>query len=145
MTQAQLPPQSEDDIVNHQVPLSGIVYGNIIYWGTIFGTVITLLGSILTFTTDLNLVNPINEISAVWQGKSVEEIWMSAGSSAPHHHWYIALFDTGNGLTMAGIAIAVLSVTIGIIGTAIVLLREKNVLFGSFASISAGITIYAMV
>lgn len=137
--------QLETSNVNHQVPYSGIVYGNIIYWGTILGTVVSILGSILTFTTDSNLVNPINEIAAVWQGKSVEEIWLSAGSSVPHHHWYIALFDTGNGLTMAGIAIAVLSVTFGIIGTAIVLLREKNVLFGSFASLSAGITIYAMI
>jgi len=137
--------QLENDKANRHVPFSGIVYGNIIYWGTIFGTVISIIGSILTFTTDSNLVNPINEISAVWQGKSVEEIWISAGSSVPNHHWYIALFDTGNGLTMAGIAIAVLSVTIAIIGTAIVLLREKNLLFGTFASVSAGITIFAMI
>jgi len=137
--------QSENESSEMHVPLSGVVYGNIIYWGTILGTVVSIIGSIITFTTDLNLVDPINELSAVWQGKSVDEIWISAGTTAPNHHWYLSLYATGNGLTMGGIAIAVFSVTIGIIGAAVVLLREKNILFAWLAIISAIITVFAMV
>jgi len=127
------------------VPLSGIVYGDIIYWGTIAGTVVTLIGSIIVFTTNMNYVDPSHILTAVWQGQSIEEIWIVSGGNVPNDHWYLSQLNTGNGLTMLGIAIGVFSVTPGILGAAFILFREKQPLFGWLAVFSAIITIIAMV
>ena len=127
------------------VPLSGIVYGDIIYWGTIAGTVVTLIGCIIIFTTTMNYVDPAHILAAVWQGQSIEEIWKVSGGTVPNDHWYLSQLETGNGITMLGIAIGVFSVTPGIIGAAIVLFREKEPVFGWLAIVSSIITIIAMV
>ena len=127
------------------VPLAGIVYGDMVYWGTIFGTLLTIIGSVITFTTTNNFIDPSYLLSSVWEGKTVEQIWQGTALGAnPDGHWYLGEITTGNGLTMLGLAIGVFSVTPSIIGAAVVLFREKEVLFGSLALISAAITIAAM-
>ncbi|MGD8559854.1 MAG: hypothetical protein PVG89_14635 [Gammaproteobacteria bacterium] len=126
-------------------PVAGIVYGDIIYWLTIAATCVVLVGSIVTFTTLNNHINPNDLLSAIWQGKDVEHIWLSFVGEQPDGHWYLEHIHTGNGLTASGIALGVFSVIPGILGAAFVLFREKEYLFGALAVIAAIITIVSVV
>lgn len=126
-------------------PFAGIVYGDIIYWGTIFATLVVIVGSIMSFVSQSNYIDPTFLLSSIWEGKTVEEIWTGAVGAQPDHHWYLSQLTTGTGLTVAGIALGVFSVIPGILGAAVYLFKEKEILYGSLAIIAAAITIYAVV
>lgn len=121
-------------------PLAGIVYGDIVYWLTIIATVVVVIGSIVTFTTHYNYVHPNDLLSAIWQGKNVDAIWKISHGSLPDGHWYLSQLNTGNGLTAGGIALGVFSVIPGILAAALVLFRQKQILFASLAMVAAIIT-----
>ena len=127
------------------VPVSGVVYGDIVYWITIAATIVVILGSIISFVTTNNYIDPNYMLSAIWEGKNVEEIWVGAVGAQPDGHWYLPHLTTGNGLTAFGIALGVFSVIPGIIGAAYYLFKERQILFGSLAVISAIITSVAVV
>lgn len=126
------------------VPKAGIIYGDIIYWGTIAGTLVVLLGSFITFTTTNNYMDPSILLSAIWEGKSVEEIWQAAAGGSPNGHWYLNVPTTGNGLTALGIAMGVFSVTPAIAASAYVLWKDGYKFFAGIAMVAAVITVLAM-
>ena len=128
------------------VPAAGIIYGDIIYWATIVGTFVVMLGSFVTFTTGNNFIDPAYLLSAIVDGATVEEIWKGAEgvNELPSGHWYLSEITTGNGLTMLGIAIGVFSVTPAIFASAYALYKDGEKLFGSIAVVAGLITIYAM-
>lgn len=127
------------------VPKSGVVYGDIIYWITIVATVVVIIGSIMTFVTTNNYIDPNYMLSAIWEGKNVEEIWNGATGAQPDGHWYLPHLTTGNGLTAGGLALGVFSVIPGIIGAAYYLFKDGERLFGALAVLSAIITSVAVV
>lgn len=126
------------------VPLAGVVYGDIIYWITIVATVVVLIGSVITFTTGHNTVDPGYLLSAIWEGKTVEEVWMGGVGTMPEGHWYLSEITTGNGLTTTGLALGVFGVIPAIFGAAFVLFRERQPLYGGMALVAGFITIAAM-
>lgn len=140
-------PEIHDESGNDKpdVPKAGVVYGDIIYWITIVATVLVILGSILTFVTTNNYIDPNYMLSAIWEGKNVEEIWKGATGAQPDGHWYLPHLTTGNGLTAGGIALGVFSVIPGIIGAAYLLFKDGERLFGTLAVLSAIITGIAVV
>jgi hypothetical protein len=144
MTDIHQSPESNIEDDRPLVPFAGVVYGDIIYWGTIAATVIVLIGSIMTFVAPESFIDPAYLLSAIWEGKTVDEIWLGATGATPDGHWYLSHLESGNGITTAGIALGVFSVTPAILGAAFVLFRKKQKLFGSLAVISALITIAAM-
>ena len=129
------------------IPLAGVIYGDIIYWLTIVATVVVIFGSIVTFVTTSNYIDPNYLLSAIWEGKSVDEIWTGAISAGqvPDGHWYLNHLTTGNGMTTGGIALGVFSVLPGIIGAAYILFRERERLFGFLAVLSAIVTGIAVI
>ncbi len=127
-----------------EVSFAGRVYGEIIYWGTILGSVISIIGSVITFVTKNNYIDPAYLISSIWQGKSVKEIWEGATGSLPNGHWYIHHLFTGNGLSMAGLAFGVFVVIPAIFGAAIFLFKEKKPGYGILALIAGAITTASM-
>ena len=128
-----------------EIDPAAIVYGDTIYWITVVATVIVLIGTILTFTTKGNYVDPAYMLTAIWEGKNVDEIWNAATGHTPDGHWYISQITTGDGLTMFGIALGVFSVIPGIVGAGVLLLRDKQTLFGVLAMVAALITLGAMI
>ena len=126
-------------------PKAGIIYGDLVYWITIAATVMTIIGSIIIFVTTNNYIDPSYMLSAVWEGKTVEEIWQGATGAQPDGHWYLPHLTTGNGMTAGGIALGVFSVIPAILAAAVVLLRKGEKLFGALAIIAAVITILAMI
>lgn len=131
-----------------QPPISyaGIIYGDIIYWGTLAGAFVVLLGSLVTFATTSNYIDPSYMLSSLLEGKSVTEIWQNAEGvgALPNGHWYLSVLGTGNGLTMLGIAIGVFSVTPAIFASAYYLYKDNDKLFAGVAAVAGIITIYAM-
>jgi len=128
------------------VPRAGVIYGDIIYWGTIVGTFFVMLGSVVTFVTTNNYIDPAYLLSAIIDGATVENIWKGAEgvNQLPNGHWYLSEVTTGNGLTMLGIAMGVFSVTPAIFAAAYVLFKEGQKLFGGIAVVAGLITIFAM-
>ena len=129
------------------IPLAGVIYGDIIYWLTIVATVVVICGSVLTFITTSNYIDPNYLLSAIWEGKSVEEIWTGAISAGqvPDGHWYLNHLTTGNGITTGGIALGVFSVLPGILGAAYILYKQRERLFAFLAMLSAIVTGIAVI
>jgi len=129
------------------VSYAGIIYGDIIYWGTLAGAFVVLLGSIISFATTNNYVDPAYMLSALMDGKNVNEIWTGAEGvgAPPNGHWYLSEFTTGNGLTMLGIAMGVFSVTPAIFASAYYLYKDNDKVFASVAALAGVITIFAMI
>jgi hypothetical protein len=136
--------QSEKESSRPQPLKAGIVYGDLIYWITIFATLLVLLGTLMTFTGGQNYIDPAYLLSEIWNGKSVEQIWVGAVGEQPNGHWYLSQLGSGNGMTMAGIALGVFSVLPAILAAAYVLLREKRYIFAALALLAAMVTFLAM-
>jgi len=130
--------------VRPKPPLSGLVYGEIVYWGTLIGSFVAIVGAVISFVTKRNFVDPGYMLTAIWQGKSVEEIWTGATGALPHGHWYIHNLFTGNGLAEFGLAIGVFTITPACFGAAIFLFKEKEPIFAAMAAIASFITILSM-
>jgi hypothetical protein len=135
--------QAHNEQSRPSIPLSGVVYGEIIYWGTIASAVIALIGQIITFLTKGSSLAPSALISRIWDGHSVDGIWAATELSRPaNEHWYVSYLNTGEGLTMFGIALGVFVVIPAILACSYVLLvKEKLSLFALMAFIAALITI----
>lgn len=119
-----------------QPPFSGIIYGEIIYWGTIFGSVISIIASALAFMyASSNVMDPASSFSAIWQGQASSDIWIKVVGAAPKGHWYLANIANGDAVTMLGMAIGVFSVIPGMFASTFFLFKNKQVLYGFLAFI----------
>ncbi|WP_455222352.1 hypothetical protein [Kaarinaea lacus] len=125
--------------------LEGVIYGDIIYWVTILASVLVLVGSMITFVTGNDYIDPNYLLSSVWEGKSVDDIWIGAVGAPPDGHWYLSVLTTGNGMTMGGIALGVFSVLPAIVVSGIVLYNKKEYLYAILAAIAAIVTGVAVV
>lgn len=134
----------EHELERPTVPKAAVLYGDIVYWGTILGSFVTVLGSILAFVTELNYLEPELVLSAIWEGRGVDEVWEQAGGKRPDGHWYVEHLTRGDGLTMTGIALGVFVVVPGMLASTWHLLRERQRLFAGFGLTAAGITVAAM-
>jgi len=118
---------------NLKAPLAGLIYGQIIYWGVMLGSMIVIFGSIVAFTTTNNFVPVSYWLSSVWKGKSPSEIWQGITGSLPMGHWYFSHLRTGDGLSALGISLAVFSVVPALFFSSAVLFKEGDKLYGSLA------------
>ena len=121
-----------------------LIYGEPVYWMTVIGSFVAVIGGLVAFLTSNNFVDTGQWISYVWDGMSKEEIWAATGNAAPNGHWYLSHLTTGDGLQVVGLAIALLSINVGLIASAVTLFRKKETVFATFAMISAVIITVAM-
>lgn len=127
------------------VPVAGVVYGDMIYWGTIAASILTLIGEVMSFITTQNFMSPTYLLSSIWQGKSVEDIWTNGAAAAmPEGHWYLNQLATGDGLTTAGLALGVFTVIPAIVGSAVMLVRQRQFLYAGLALVAGVITSLAL-
>jgi hypothetical protein len=126
------------------VPVSGIVYGEIIYWGTCFSALLVLLGTIKSFMETNSAVSVNYLLDAVLSGKSVDTIWMSSKlHQVPNTSLYLSTWASGESLTVIGIAVGVLSVIPAIFFSSVYLWRSNNHIFAIVALVSGLITLIA--
>lgn len=124
-------------------PLSGRIYGETVYWGTIIGSVIVIIGSTIAVMVKNNVIEPSYVFSAIWEGKDTATIWKGAIGALPEGHWYLSKLTTGDGLTMLGLGLAIFVVIPGLFLSAIPLLKKRAYLFGGLAIIAGIISLVA--
>jgi hypothetical protein len=124
------------DDVRPVIPVSGVIYGELVYWITILGSIIAIIGATMAMFGAQNYLDPSYVFSAIWEGKSTVEIWEGAKGQIPNGHWYLPRLGNGDALAMFGLALGVFSVIPGMIGAAIVMYRKKDFLFGTFTTIA---------
>ena len=130
-------PVPKKEAAHRRSKLENLAYGEPVYWMTIIGSLVVIIGGLITFLTTSNFIDPGYWVSSVWQGLETEAIWEGAGSVLPDGHWYLSHIATGDGLQCAGLAFALLSITVGLIAAAVVLFRKKSRVFGIFALVAA--------
>ncbi|HKJ70979.1 MAG TPA: DUF1634 domain-containing protein [Gammaproteobacteria bacterium] len=130
-----------------EIPLSGVVYGDIIYWGTLLSALIVLAGQVMSFITRANHISPSVILSRIWEGDKVGAIWEgTVGTQPAGEHWYFDVLHTGDGLTQLGISVGVFVVIPAILASAwIMFTREKRPLFGTLATVAALITLASFI
>lgn len=133
------------EYLESQPPLAGRVYGDIVYWGTVVATVLTIFGQIFSFVNKSNFLPPSYVLSSIWQQTSVEQIWRGALGHMPHGHWYLKHLSTGPGITETSLALGVFIVIPAMVGSGLTLFKERNRFFGSMAMTAALITTISMV
>lgn len=124
-----------------KAPLAGLVYGQIVYWGVMIGSLIVICGSIVAFTTRDNFVPVSYWLSSVWKGDSPSKIWQGITGSLPMGHWYFSHLWTGDGLSAIGISLAVFSVVPALFISSAVLFKKGDKLYGSLALICGAIVL----
>jgi hypothetical protein len=119
------------------IPISGVVYGEIIYWCTCLSALVVVFGTITSFLETESIMPAGYLITAVFEGYSVEEIWTATVlQQRPDALTYLASLNYGESITVAGIAFGVLSVAPAIFLSAAYLWRSKNEFFAVTALIS---------
>jgi len=115
-------------------PLAGLIYGEIVYWGVLAGSLIVIVGSVLAFLGD-NFVPVSYWISSIWKGETVLQTWEGATGALPNGHWYLSHLTTGDGLSAFGISLGVFSVAPALFLSGAALLKEKEWLYGALAMV----------
>ena len=119
------------------IPISGVVYGEIIYWCTCLSALLVVFGTITSFLETESIMPAGYLIKSVFEGHSVEEIWTATAlKQRPDALTYLASLNYGESITVAGIAFGVLSVAPAIFLSAAYLWRSKNEFFAVIALIS---------
>jgi hypothetical protein len=124
------------------VPISGVVYGEIIYWCTCLSALLVVGGTIISFLETDSVMPAGYLINSVFEGRSVEEIWAtSLLKSPPDALTYLSLLHYGEALTVAGIAFGVLSVAPAVFFSAAYLWRSKNEFLAVTAMVSGAFAV----
>ena len=124
------------------VPISGVVYGEIIYWCTCLSALLVVGGTIISFLETDSVMPAGYLINSVFEGRSVEEIWAtSVLKSPPDALTYLSLLQYGEALTVAGIAFGVLSVAPAVFFSAAYLWRSKNEFLAVTAMVSGAFAV----
>lgn len=126
-----------------EVPIAGVVYGETVYWGTILGSLISIVGATIAMLGADCCVDPSYVFSAIWDGQSTATIWETAMGRIPNGHWYLSQLGRGDSIAMFGLAIGVFSVVPGMIASAIVMFRKKEPLYAVFALVAAGLCCFS--
>ena len=110
------------------IPVSGVVYGEIIYWGTCISALLVLVGTILSFLETGSSVSVSYLLDAALAGKNVDTIWASSNiQQVPNISFYISTWTNGESLTVIGIAAGVLSVIPAIFFSSVYLWRPPEI------------------
>ena len=118
------------DEKGYSVPLSQLVYGEIVYWITIVSCIICTVGPLLAmYNVDNNVANPHYLFANIFSGMSSDDVWAAAGSAFPGGHFYLTNFTKGDGFTQFGLALGCSVGLWGLIVAAFLYLKEKKPLF----------------
>jgi len=110
------------------MPMSQIVYGEIVYWATIASALIVTIGPTLALIfTDSNIMNPFGTFTAIFSGTSPSEVWAASKTgSFPGGHFYLRNLTTGDGFTQLGLALGCGVALPGLLGSIFAFIREKS-------------------
>ena len=109
-----------------KMPKAQILYGEIVYWLCIVSALISTMGPMLAMANvDNNVLNPHFLFSAIWDGKTAEEVWKAGGGEFPGGHFWMKNFTCGDGFTQFGLVIGGTVAMPALIAAAIAFLLQK--------------------
>ena len=115
--------------------LSGILYGEIVFWCAITGITISIIG-LFIYTFGSRFFNNKILLNALLAGKDPAAIWKeAAGREIIYGRWHLHNLSFGDAISMLGIEICALSAIAGIFGVIIEMIvkKEKPRIFLFFA------------
>ncbi|MFZ5759283.1 MAG: hypothetical protein ACOY32_06605 [Thermodesulfobacteriota bacterium] len=109
------------------MPMSQIVYGEVVYWITILAAIITIIGPALALIfTENNVMNPVGTLTSIFAGMSPAEVWANSKDGAfPGGHFYLSNLFTGDGFTQFGIALGCGVALPGLLASSLVYMKDK--------------------
>ena len=119
--------------------LAGRQCGVMIYWGTLAGALLVILGSLVCMGMGYNLVNVEAQFNALWQGQDLAAIKQAGGMDSSHLHWYLPPSWRGDTLIMLGMVTGILSTIPGLLRAALTLWQNHDRLFAWSGLITAGL------
>ena len=121
------------------IPISGVIFGQTIYWLTVLSSFLVLLGTIVSFLEKDSLIPTRQLLQSIIKGKNVEEIWHGVGfSHPPDMMFFLVNPSIGESITVIGIAIGVSSVVPATFLSAYFLKKSRNPVF-AFLAVLAGL------
>ena len=129
------------------IPISGVIYGQTIYWLTIMSSLIVLLGTIVSFLEKNSPLPASYLLQSVIDGNSKTNIWAkSSVGEPPTIFFFLNNPSHGESITMIGIAVGVSSVIPATLFSSYFLWKSRNPVFALIAltaSVLTGIGIFA--
>ena len=119
--------------------LAGRQCGTVIYWGTLAGALLVILGSLVSMGMGHNLVNVEAQLNALWQGQTLAAIKQAGGMDSSHRHWYLPPSWRGDTLIMLGMVVGILSTIPGLLRAALTLWHNHDRLFAWSGLLTAGL------
>ncbi len=127
------------------IPISGVIYGQTIYWLTLLSSCLVLLGTIISFLEKDSPIPANQLLQSIIDGKSVDQIWHGIGlSDAPDMFFFLANPSFGESITMIGIGIGVSSVIPATFFSAYFLKKSRNPVFAVLAIMAGLLTCFAV-
>ena len=120
-----------DDKNDNKIPAPQIVYGKIIYWISIIGAIVCLVGATFAIAfPDNNYINPHYLFSSIWEGNNPDTVWEQTGGGFPGGHFWVDNLTKWDGITQLGIVIGCSCACIALLGTGITFLTRKSRSYG---------------
>ena len=121
------------------IPISGVIYGQTIYWLTFLSSSLVLIGTIVSFLEKDSPIPAAQLLQSAIDGKRVDQIWDEIGLiEAPNMLYFMANPSIGESITMIGICIGVSSVVPATFFSAYFLKKSRNPVFAVLA-VAAGL------
>ena len=117
-----------------QVPVPGIIYGEIAYWVALLGIAISIVGIVIYMISN-GYLDRTCTLDQLWTGASCDTIWKECAgvSEIPEGHWYLRMLSHGDAVAMLGIAVSCCAAVLGMWGGLFGMLRSKGGMYFAFA------------
>ena len=127
------------------IPISGVIYGQTIYWLTFLSSSLVLIGTVVSFLEKDSPIPAAQLLQSVIDGKRVDQIWEEIGlSESPDMFYFVANPSIGESITMIGICIGVSSVVPATFFSAYFLKKSRNPVFAILAVMAGLLTCLAI-
>ena len=127
------------------IPISGVIYGQTIYWLTFLSSSLVLIGTVVSFLEKDSPIPAAQLLQSVIDGKRVDQIWEEIGlSESPDMFYFVANPSIGESITMIGICIGVSSVVPATFFSAYFLKKSRNPVFAVLAVMAGLLTCLAI-
>ena len=128
------------------IPLSGLIYGQIIYWITLLSSFLVVIGTLVSFLEEKSPVPASYLLRAVIDGKTKNEIWQNSSlNSIPKIPYFLAHINYGESITMIGISLGVSSVIPATFVASYFLWKSRNPAFACIAIIAGCLICFASI
>jgi hypothetical protein len=127
-------------------PRYGLVYGEIVYWMSLAGMAVAVIGSVLCGLGVGEFADSSTVLADLWAGAKAPEIWENATGAPVQGHWYLHQLGTADGISMLGVAICSVASLIAMWTSCIFMLcerekRERPLFIALAAAVAAILTV----